>query len=144
MLQSWVTQIGAAAVLLVCAYALVTGTWRERAGAVFYLAGYLISLGFGLMAVAHPTLYLLLSDAVCLQGFAVLAWKSPHLWPKWAVAGQLVCVVMEVITLASPGIPSWYFLTAEMAAGWVVLLSLLLGTIAANKTRRAQRLAQVE
>lgn len=144
MLHHWVSQIGAAAIFLVCAYALMAGAWRERVGAVFYLAAYLVSLGFGLVTAGHPTLYLLLSDAVCLQGFAMLAWKSPHPWPKWTVAGQLVCVALELITLANPGIPSWYFLTAEMAAGWGVLLSLLLGTVAANKTRRMHKLVKSE
>ena len=140
MLQSWVSQIGAGAVVVVCLYALVAGAWRERLGAVIYLAAYLVSLGFGLIAPAHSTLYLLLSDIFALQGFAVLAWKSPHPWPKWAVAGQVVCVAMEAITLMGSNILSWYFLTAEMLAGWGVLLALLLGTIAANAARRTRRI----
>ncbi|MEI9902857.1 MAG: hypothetical protein WDN06_01905 [Asticcacaulis sp.] len=95
-----------------------------------------MSLGFGLIAAGHSTLYLLLSDAVCLQGFAVLAWKSPHPWPKWAVLGQLICLAMEAATLMHTGIGNWYFLTVEIVAGWGVLLALLLGTIAAAETRR--------
>lgn len=142
MLQSWVSQVGAGAILVVCLYALVTGAWRERAGAVIYLLAYLVSLGFGLVAPAHSTLYLLLSDALALQGFAVLAWKSPHPWPLWAVAGQLVCVAMEAVTLLNNGIMSWYFLTAEMIAGWGVLMALLLGTIAANAARKTRRLVK--
>lgn len=138
MLQHWITQAGAAAVVIVCLYALIVGGWRERWGAVIYLAAYLVSLGFGLISPVHSTLYLLLSDAFALQAFAVLAWKSPNAWPKWAVVGQLVCVAMEIVTLIDAGIPTWYFLTAEMLAGWGVLLALLLGTIAANAARRAK------
>lgn len=136
MLQSWVTQSGAAAIVIVCLYALIMGTWRERFGAVVYLAAYLLTMGFGLIALDHVTLYMLLSDMVCLQAFLFLCWKTPHPWPKWAVLGQLICVAVEIATLLHTGIDSFNFLTIETAAGWAVLLALLLGTIAAAQARR--------
>ena len=136
MLQSLVTQIGAAAVVVVCLYALIVGTWRERFGAVIYLAAYLLTMGFGLIEREHFTLYLLLGDMVCLQAFLFLCWKTPHPWPKWAVLGQLVCVAAELATLMKLGLHSFNFLTIETTAGWAVLLSLLIGTIAAGRARR--------
>ena len=136
MLQSLVTQMGAAAVVIVCLYALFAGTWRERFGAVIYLAAYLLTLGFGTIAPGHFTLYLLLGDMVCLQAFLFLCWKTPHPWPKWAVLGQLICVVIEVATLMKLGIRSFNFLTIETAAGWAVLLALLIGAIAAAQAKR--------
>ncbi len=150
MLQSLVTQLGAGAVLVVCLYALIAGGWRERFGAVIYLAAYLISVGFALISPDYTTLYLLVADALCLQGYLVISWKSPYSWPKWAVAGQLVCVAAEVVTLMpqsllSLGIHTYVFLSVETAAGWAVLLALLLGTIAAAQTRRdARRLPRTE
>ena len=142
MLHSWITQLGAGAVLVVCLYGLWVGGWRERCGAGIYLAAYLITFGFGLISIEYPTLYLMVADALCLQAFYVLSWKSPRAWPKWAVAGQLISVVAEVATLFHLGLRSYLFLTIETAAGWAVLLALLLGAIAANKDRRdARRLA---
>ncbi len=136
MLQSWVTQIGAAAVVVVCVYAFFVGTWRERFGAFIYLAAYVLTMGFVLIEREHFTLYLLLSDMVCLQAFLFLCWRTPHPWPKWAVLGQLICVATEVATLMKLGIRSFNFLTIETAAGWAVLLSLLIGAIAASRARR--------
>ena len=139
MLQSLVTQIGAGAIVAVCLYALVAGAWRERFGAVIYLTAYLLTMGFGVIAPGHSTLYLLLGDMVCLQAFLFMCWKTPHPWPKWAVVGQLVCVIIEIATLMKVGIRSFNFLTVETTAGWAVLMSLLIGTIAAAQVKRQAR-----
>ncbi len=136
MLQSWMTQIGAGIVVLVCLYAIVVGSWRERLGGVLYLAAYALSLAFGTIASEHSTLYLLVSDMVCLQGFVVLGWKSPARWPWWAVAAQVVSVTLEILTLLHAGLNNWTFLLAEALAGYAVLLALLMGAIAANRSRR--------
>jgi len=142
MLQSTLTQIGAVAVVVVCLYAFVVGSWRERFGALIYLAAYLVSFGFGLIAPEHSTLYLLLSDVLCLQTFLFMCWRTTHPWPKWALLGQFICVCAEVLTLAHVGgLYSRSFLTIETAAGWGVLLALLVGTIAAAQARRDARAA---
>lgn len=141
MLQSLVTQLGAAAIGLVCLYAFIMGTWRERFGALIYLSAYLLSLGFGVSSTEHTTWYLLVADTFCLFGFFMMCWRARHPWPQWAVVGQLICVVLEVITLIDIGVRNWHFLTIETAAGWGVLLALLIGTIAAAETRRNARKA---
>jgi len=142
MLQSTLTQIGAAAVVAVCLYAFVAGAWRERLGALVYLSAYLVSVGFGLIAPEHSTLYLLLSDVLCLQTFLFMCWRTTHPWPKWALLGQFICVCVEILTLAHVGgLYSRSFLTIETAAGWGVLLALLVGTIAAAQARRDARKA---
>ncbi len=137
MLQSWMSQMGAVVVVLICLYAIVAGSWRERLGGVLYLAAYGLSVAFGMVAAEHSTLYLLVSDMVCLQGFLVLAWKSRARWPWWAVAAQVVSVGLETMTLLHIGFTTWTFLLAEALAGYAVLLALLMGTIAANRARRA-------
>lgn len=142
MLQTTLTQIGAAAVVVVCLYALIVGSWRERYGALVYLAAYFISIGFALIAPEYTTLYLLLVDVVCLQAFLFMCWRTPHPWPKWALLGQFICVCVELATLAHVGgLYSRSFLTIETAAGWGVLLALLVGTIAAAQARRDARKA---
>lgn len=139
MLQSWITQLGAAAVVLVCLYALTAGSWRERFGAAIYLLAYLLSLGFGLTSIRHTTWYLLVADTICLLGFYMVCWKAPHPWPKWALLAQFLCVTGEIATLFNIGIESRWFLMVETIAGWGVLIALLLGTIAAAQARRTLR-----
>jgi hypothetical protein len=152
MLQSWVTQLGAAAIAVVCIYALAAGTWRERFGAIIYLAAYLLSLGFGLIGVEngplfladylrseHISLYLLVADMLLLQGLCVIAWKSPHPWPKWALAAQLISIAAHVAVLFDLGLGSRAYLTIATATGWAVLIALLIGTIAAAHARRESR-----
>ncbi len=141
MLQSLITQIGAGAVLLVCLYALIMGTWRERFGAVMYLAAYLLSLAFGVVSTEHTTWYLLIADVLCLLGFYITCWKARHPWPKWALCLQLLCVVMELATLLPLGVSERVFLTLETAAGWGVLLAILIGTISVSQERRDGRKA---
>jgi len=142
MLQSLFTRLVAATIVAVCGYGLYAGGWRERCGAGIYLLAYLATLGFGLISIEYTTLYLLVVDTLCLQVFYVLSWKSPNSWPKWAVAGQLLSVAMEILTLLHIGFHSRSFLIAENLVGLAVLMALLLGTIAAAQAKRdARRLA---
>jgi len=128
---------GAVAVVLVCSYALIAGSWRERFGALVYLTAYLIVLGFGR---ASPV-SMLMADTLCIPGFFIANWKSRHPWPRWALAGQLVSVSVEIFALFSNNLSRWTFLTIEVTAGWAVLLSILIGTVAYRVERRAQRQA---
>ena len=95
MLASMIAMAGAVAVVLVCSYALIAGSWRERFGALVYLTAYLIVLGFG---KASP-LSMLMADTLCIPGFFIANWKSRHPWPRWALAGQLLSVSVEVVAL---------------------------------------------
>lgn len=136
MLQSIVATAGAVAVVFVCSYALLAGSWRERFGAIVYLTAYLIVIGFG---IASP-LYMLMADMLCVPGFFIAGWQSRHPWPRWAVAGQLVSVGCDVVGLT--GIMNrWTFLLIATTAGWGVLLSILIGTIAYRVERRARKAA---
>lgn len=134
MLASMVAMAGAVAVVLVCSYALIAGSWRERFGALVYLTAYLIVLGFG---SASPV-SMLMADTLCIPGFFIANWKSRHPWPRWALTGQLLSVSIELIALFPSNLSRWTFLTIEVAAGWAVLLSILVGTIAYRVERRTQ------
>jgi hypothetical protein len=135
MLQSITTRVGASAVVLVCAYAIFAGSWRERFGAFIYLVGYVVVLGFGLASPRYPAVYMLMADALCLPGFFIASWKSPHPWPGWAIFAQLVSVAVDVVTMFGL-LNSWIFFALAMAASYGVLLSLLIGTIAYRSRRR--------
>lgn len=139
MLQSLITQTGAVAIATVCTYAFVKGSWRERFGAVIYSLAYLISLGLGLTSTEHAPWYLLVADMIGLLGFYITCWKAQHPWPKWALAGQALSVLISIVALANIGVPRWAFLTLQTTAGWGVLLALLIGTIAVAQERRDMR-----
>ncbi len=138
MLQSITTRLGASAVVLVCAYAIFAGSWRERFGAFIYLTAYVVILGFGLGSPHYPPVYMLMADALCLPGFFIASWQSPHPWPRWAIVGQLISVAVDIITIVGL-FNRWLFLTLAMAASYGVLLSLMIGTVAYRARRRAQR-----
>ncbi|MBW8882478.1 MAG: hypothetical protein JF615_13980 [Asticcacaulis sp.] len=144
MLQSLLAQAWAIIDVVICGYALYAGSWRERCGAIIFLIAYLASMGFAFISPQYTTLYLLVADTLCLQVFYVVSWKSPHPWPKWAVAAQLVCVVMEVLTLLKVGISNYVFLTVENTMGLAVMLALLLGTISAAQAKRDARRLSVQ
>ncbi len=135
MLQSIAAKAGAAAVVLVCTYALVAGSWRERFGAFIYLTGYLIVLGFG---VTSPV-SMLFADMLCIPAFFIVNWKSRHPWPRWALGAQTVSVAVEILALLIPSVNRWTFLMLELVAGWVVLLAILMGTIAARIPRKPEK-----
>lgn len=133
MLQSVVAKAGAVAVVLVCSYALIAGSWRERFAGFIYLTGYLIVLGF---QVSSP-LYMLTADALCIPAFFIANWKSRHPWPRWALAGQIFSVAFDVAALFVNEINRWTFSAIESAVGWGVLLAILIGTIAHRADRRS-------
>ncbi|ESQ77674.1 hypothetical protein [Asticcacaulis sp. AC402] len=152
MLQSWITQLSALVLVIVCVYALIVGTWRERFGAIIYLAAYGLTIGFGLISLDsnplylskyllsnYTALYLLVTDMLVLQGLCVIAWKSPHPWPKWAMLGQLISVALHGAMLLNLGLGERAYLTLATTVGWGVVLALLIGTIAARQARQKAR-----
>ena len=141
MLQTWVAQMGAVAVVGVCLYAVIAGSWRERFGAIIYLSAYCLTIAFGIISTNHLAWYLLVSDVLCLLGFFMLCFKSRHPWPMWALWAQLACVLVSLVSLLNIGLAEWGYLTIETAAGWGVMLALLIGTIAAVDTRRSRKRA---
>jgi hypothetical protein len=144
MLQSWVTQLGACAVGLVCLYAFVVGTWRERFGAFIYLSGYLLTMGFALVSADHTAAYMLVADVICLLGFYIACWNTQHPWPQWALLGQIICVAIDIIVLLNIGVGVTALLVVQTVAAWGVLLALLIGTMAVTQARRAARKAGVK
>lgn len=148
MLQSWITQLSALALLIVCGYALIVGSWRERFGALIYIAAYALSLGFGMISLTsaapfipkyiasnYVAMYMLVTDTLMLQGLCVVAWKSPHAWPKWAILCQVITIILHVAMLVGLDLSQLVYLALVTALGWCGLLALLLGTIAARQAR---------
>lgn len=139
MLHSPLAIAGMAMVVIICGYALLTGTRREQIGGFVYLLAYVATYLMTLVTTHDNTaLRYMAPDVVCLITFLYLSWKAPHPWPLWALAAQFLTVAAEVATLTH-SLTRWTLLTAEAVAGYGVLLALLIGTLAANRVRREQR-----
>lgn len=140
MLHTLSSQIMAATGLLVCLAALVFGSWRERAGAVFYAGAFALSLGLGTVSQQFAVWRFLLTDIICLLGFFYLSWKSPHPWPLWAAGLQLLAAAADVFALVNAApVLLWTVLTVVNGCSYLVLLSLLIGTWEAARAKNKQR-----
>ena len=139
MLQSLATQLALATMVLVCGYAIIAGSWRERLGGVVYLAGYAMQIGFGMISTRYPALYLTVADVLLLPGFLIINRKSPHPWTLWALVVQLLSASLDIAVLVFHVVRPWLYLTIQTLAGYLVLLCLLIGTLAAHARRRRER-----
>lgn len=127
--------------LVVCLLALVLGSRCERLGGLYYLGPFALSLGFGLFVTQNMMVWrFLLCDLLCLIGFLSLCWKAPHPWPLWATGLQLLAVVTDIqVLVMSPWTWRWTIITLQNTLGYLILLCLLIGTLAAMRRRKAER-----
>jgi hypothetical protein len=141
MLQSLYTQLAAVASLLICGFAIISGSWRERLCGVLYLAAYVLLIGLGLVSTRYAVVYGAVADALLVPGVLVIARKSPHIWPRCVLVLQIFSVGIDIAALTYKGISVWLYLTAQNAAGYAILLCLLVGTFGARARRRAEKQA---
>jgi len=138
MLHSPLAIFGAVFLAFTCLTAFVFGSWREKAGAGLYLAAYVIANA--LNALSHlQGLSHTLVDILCLIGFVILCWKSPHPWPLWAAGCQLASTMAGICGLLNIAVSKWAYMTLLIASAYGVLLALLAGTFAAIRTKRRLR-----
>ena len=138
MFDTLYSQIGAAVMVVVVAFAFLKGDEPERVGGGVYALGSLAALlvqndgqlfgpQWGLMAV----------ETVVLGAYAALAWKSRRSWPIWASALQSVVVMSHVLMVIDLRLPLAAFLAVINLAAWGVLLALAVGVVHAWRDRRA-------
>ena len=113
MFDTLYSQIGAAAGVIVVAFAFLKGDEPERVGGGAYAIGALASL----LLQNDSQLYgaqwgLMTVEAVMLAAYAALAWKSRRSWPVWAGALQSLIVMIHVMTVIDIRPPRGW------AAGW--------------------------
>lgn len=137
MLQSLPALIGAGVVILVCLFAIIAGSWRERVGGIVYAGAYLLSLVLALVTLKTVAWRFLVVDTACLIGFFCLCWKAPRPWPLWALGAQLLSVLtsLAVLQMGTDKVLKWTLLTVVNGLGYTVLLVLLIGTIGAIGAR---------
>lgn len=138
MLHSPLAIFGAAFLAITCLMAFVFGSWRERVGAGLYLAAYVVANA--LSALSHlQDLSHTATDILCLIGFIILCWKSPHPWPLWAAGCQLASTMTDICGLLDVDVTQWAYMTLLIVSAYGVLLALFAGTLAAIRTRKADK-----
>ncbi|MGA9659138.1 MAG: hypothetical protein WBQ60_08575 [Asticcacaulis sp.] len=139
MLQSFTAILGTVAVLLICLLALIIGGKRERIGAALYLGVYIFISTLNLTGFEALKIINTGGDLLCLIGFIILCWKSPHPWPLWAAGFQLASLAADLSALMHATIYPWAYLTVLIASAYGVLLALLIGTFAAVAHRKSSQ-----
>lgn len=138
MLQSPLAILSLIATVCVCGYALVAGGRTERLGGALFFIGYAIANLITAMVPSFIKWGHIAVDAISLIGFIGLCWKAPHPWPLWATGCVMASVAVNLIGLTNVQITMWVYMTVLILAGYGVLLSLLVGTLAAIRRRKSQ------
>jgi len=138
MLESFVTRFNMVMVLLVCGFAIISGSWRERLCGALYLISYVMMLGFGLVSLDHASVYMTVADVLLVPGLWIIASRAPHPWARYALAVQFVSVVVDIAAMIYD-ISQWWYFTVQIVTAYAFLICLLVGTIAATARRRRER-----
>ncbi len=142
MLQILEFQFPTIMMLLVCGFAIIAGSWRERLCGILYLAAYAMGIGFGFISTRHNTaIYMAVADVLLIPGFWVVARRSPPVWAKCVLVIQTVSVAIDGLALTYDGLSRWQYLTMLTAAGYAILACLFVGTIGHISKRRAEKQA---
>ncbi len=136
MLHSPLAIFGAVFLTLTCLMAFIFGSWRERGGAALYLAAYVLANGLNLLSHLQDLSHTV-TDILCLIGFVILCWKSPHPWPLWAAGCQLASTMTGICGLLDVTVSQWAYMTLLIVSAYGVLLALCAGTLAAIRRRKS-------
>jgi len=135
LLQPFWPTINKVVTFLVCSYAILAGSWRERTVGAVYLVAYLFVESFDLVSHRLPIFMAFLADVLCLPGFLAANRKSPYSWTQWALTFQLLSVGVDITNL----IEAKYSPPCLIAMGvlsYGVLGALLIGTISVQAHKR--------
>ncbi|WP_443747718.1 hypothetical protein [Asticcacaulis solisilvae] len=138
LLQPFWPTINKVATVLICSYAILAGSWRERTVGSVYLIAYLFLESFAVVSHRLPIFLAFLADVLCLPGFLTANRTSPYPWTRWALACQLLSVVVDILNL----LDAKYSPPCLIALGvlsYGVLASILAGTISAHARKRRER-----
>lgn len=129
MLDTIYSQVGAVITLLACGFAFWRGDKLEQFGAGAVLIAW-ISMIFAQddTATAAPTLLFFVIDFALMLAMGAIAWKSSHSWPIFAIAFQLIKIVLHATLLLGLHIGSFAYLSAFSMSNYGVLATLVIGT----------------
>ena len=120
-------------VLLVggCGYALFRGGAPERAGAVIFGVGSVltyVAVTLSPLRFRDVEVWVLAVDAATFAAFLVLALRAERFWPLWMTGLLGVGLVAHLAKLLSPGVVPWAYAVVLSVWSYPMLLLLVLGT----------------
>jgi len=136
LMQPFWPTINRVVTLIVCPYAILVGSWRERFVGAVYLAGFVAVEALASVSHLHSLPLGFLADILTLPGFLRADYKSPYSWTRWAAISQVLSAFTDIIDLLSG---EAYSTACQITLGilsYGVLTSLLVGTVSAQRRRR--------
>jgi hypothetical protein len=131
--------------LVICLAGLAFGGWRERVGVLIYGGAVLLAIGLKDFTALPSMWRYLTPDALCLIGFVILCWKSPHPWPIWACGAQLMTVCISIAKGLNVYVTKWAYFTALTIFSYAVMLALAVGVINSviHRVRDANKIPKI-
>jgi hypothetical protein len=121
----------------ICAFALVRGEATERQVAIAFLIAAAASMfvaAFG--KIGHgPNWNVIVVDGLFLIALVIIARRSTRFWPLWAAASQFAGFLAHVPVIIDPTVPKEIYLSTQPFWAFPLLGSLLIGTVAAHRSR---------
>jgi hypothetical protein len=138
LLNTLPAQIGAAAILIICAGALWKGDRIEQwGGGICFMAWLATILIQDDVGATLEQFALLGVDFAVLVALGFLAWRGEKTWPVWAAACQAITVAVHLAKMVDFRIPTAAYISALVLASYGVLIALAIGTVVAWREREA-------
>jgi hypothetical protein len=135
-LVSLAYEIVCPALLLACCWlAWRRGERMEQLGAGLFVLASVATLLVDSSRFARLETGVLVVDAALAAGLLAMAIAAASFWPMWAAGFQLVSVSFHFGTLLVPGATGWVYAVAVNFWSIPVMLSLVLGCMAAPSRR---------
>jgi hypothetical protein len=128
--------VGIAFELFICLAGLIIGDWRGRTGSLIFLATLVLEIILKDFTSLAPLWRYLMTDTLCLAGFVLLCWKSPHPWPLWVSGVQLMNVCISLVAWQNSYVRLWAYYTALTIFGYAALLVFGAGLLLTLRHRR--------
>lgn len=129
-------QIGSVITALALLFAVWKGGLPERAGAIVYIAAWLGSLALSNDTAGPGVRYgVFAMDALATFGYVAIAWRSRRTWAIWAAGFAGLAMASHIAYALDRRIHMYAYLTADIAASYLVLVALLIGTWTAWRER---------
>jgi hypothetical protein len=122
-----------------CTFAWFRGGVTERRVATALMIAVLATIAGPLVGSKFqgPNWGVIVVDVVLLVVLVVIARHSTRFWPIWAAASQLGGCLAHLPAIMNPAIPKHLYGATQPFWIWPLMASLLIGTIATHRYRRA-------
>jgi len=124
--------------LIVSSYAILMGGKLERAGTAIMLwlsAGIFFVRPFVDFSIFSLDISSLIVDLIGLAGLLYLALTTDRNWPLWACSAQVIAVTGHLVRVVQSGEAPLAYAAMIRAPAYIQLIALLVGTIAAQRSR---------